>query len=152
MKQFTEINMDKNKQSNAVFYGILAGAGLLFFYISVLTAFQGFDFALSEFRNLWYWIIPLSLGFGMQIGLYNSILHTARINAEIAASGTASGGSMLACCSHFLLNALPILGISGLTAFLMVYQKWFFGFGILSNFLGITLLIKHKRKMKGGIC
>jgi len=144
--------MDKNKQSNAVFYGVLAGAGLLFFYISVLTIFQSFDFALSEFRSLWYWIIPLAVGFGIQIGLYNSILHTARINAEIAASGTASGGSMLACCTHFLLNALPILGISGLTAFLMAYQKWFFGLGILSNFIGITILIRHKKKMKGGNC
>ncbi len=141
-----------DKKSNAVFYGVLAGAGILFFYIIVLTIFQGFGFAISEFRQLWYWIIPLALGFGIQIGLYSSILHTATINAEIAATGGVSGGSMIACCSHFLLNLLPIVGISGLTAFLMAYQKWFFGIGILANAAGIMMLFNHKKKMKGGIC
>jgi len=139
---------NKNKKGNSVFYGILAGAGILFFYILVLVVFQSFDFAISEFRNVWFWIIPLAIGFGIQIGLYNSILHTVTINAEIATSGGISGGSMIACCSHFALNAIPILGFSGLATFLMVYQEWFFGAGILSNFIGITILIRHKKKIK----
>mgnify|MGYP001591681564 CR=1 FL=1 len=141
-----------NKKSNAVFYGILAGAGILFFYIAILTIFQDFNFAISEFRKLWYFIIPLAIGFGTQIGLYASILHTATLNAEIAASGGVSGGSMVACCTHFVLNAIPLLGFSGLAAFLMAYQKWFFGLGILSNLVGITILVNHKNKMKGGNC
>src|SRR3989344_5043306 len=80
--------------------------------------------------------------------IYNLIIHTARINAEIAVSGTVSGGSMVACCIHFALNVAPILGFSGLAAFLMVYQKWFFGLGILSNVIGITVLVKHRRTMR----
>jgi len=142
---------NKNKKDNSKFYGILAGVGILFFYLAVLTIFQSFDFAISEFRSLWFWILPLAVGFGIQVGLYNSILHTARINAEIAASGTVSGGSMVACCSHFALNVIPILGFSGLATFLMTYQKWFFGLGILSNVIGITILMRHKKKMKGGV-
>ena len=142
---------NKNKKDNSKFYGILAGVGILFFYLAVLTVFQSFDFAISEFRSLWLWILPLAVGFGIQVGLYNSILHTARINAEIAASGTVSGGSMVACCSHFALNAIPILGFSGLASFLMTYQRWFFGLGILSNVIGITILMRHKKKMKGGV-
>lgn len=142
----------KDKQNNSVFYGILAGVGILFFYLGVLTIFQGFGFAISEFRGLWYWIIPLAVGFGTQIGLYTSILHTAKLNAEIATSGTVSGGSMVACCSHFLLNAIPLLGLSGLAAFLMAYQKWFFGIGILANVAGVTILVRHRKKMKGGRC
>lgn len=146
------MNEIKNKKNNAIFYGILSGAGILFFYIAVLTIFQGFNFALSEFRNLWYWILPLATGFGTQIGLYTSILHTATLNAEIATSGGVSGGSMIACCSHFALNVIPILGFSGLATFLMSYQKWFFALGILSNLVGITILLNHKNKMKGGNC
>lgn len=142
------MNKIKSKESNAIFYGVLAGAGILFFYILVLAIFQDFNFAISEFRKLWYFIIPLAIGFGTQIGLYTSILHTTALNAEIAASGGVSGGSMVACCTHFALNAIPILGFSGLAAFLMVYQKWFFGLGILSNLVGITILINHKNKMK----
>jgi len=142
---------NKNKRDNSKFYGILAGVGILFFYLAILTVFQDFNFAMSEFGSLWYWIIPLATGFGIQVGLYNSILHTAKINSEIAASGTVSGGSMVACCSHFVLNAIPILGFSGLATFLMTYQKWFFGLGILSNVIGITILMRHKKKMKGGV-
>lgn len=138
---------NQNQKSNAVFYGILSGVGILFFYILVLTIFQGADFALLNFRKLWYWVIPLATGFGIQIGLYSSIIHTATINAEIATSGGVSGGSMVACCTHFILNAIPILGLSGLATFLMAYQKWFFALGIASNILGVFILVKHKRTM-----
>ncbi len=136
------------KKDNSIFYGVLAGAGILFFYISILTIFSGFDFAISQFRILWYWLVPLAAGFGTQIGLYTSIVHTSKLNAEIAASGTISGGSMIACCTHFILNAIPIFGLSGLAALLMIYQKWFFAIGIVANIFGILVLVNHKRKMK----
>lgn len=135
-----------------VFYGVSAGFGLLAFYVLVLTLFQGFDFAMSELRGLWYWLVPLALGFGLQIGLYSSLLHTARLNVEIAASGGVSGGSMIACCSHFALNMLPLLGFAGLATFLMTYQTWFFSIGLVSNIVGIVILVRHKKKMKGGTC
>ncbi|MBS3092657.1 hypothetical protein J4466_04525 [Candidatus Pacearchaeota archaeon] len=135
----------------ALTYGILAGIGILLFYISVLTIFQSYGFALSEFRRLWLWIVPLALGFGMQIGLYTSIKHDAAINTGMAASGGVSGGSMIACCSHYLLNIIPLIGITGLsafTSFLMAYQKAFFSIGIASSILGIILMLNHKSKMK----
>ena len=147
--------VNNTKKSNAILYGLLAGAGLLVFYISVLTIFQGFDFAISNFRSLWYWIIPLAAGFGTQIGLYAAIKHNALINSEVAASGGISGGSMVACCSHFLLNIMPIAGFSGIALFLMQYQKWFFAIGIVSNVIGIALMLNHRSKMKkvkGGKC
>ena len=135
-----------------IFYGVSAGLGILVFYILVLTIFQGFSFAISEFTKLWYWIVPLTAGFGIQIGMYSSILHTSRLNAEITTSGGVSGGSMLACCSHFALNMIPILGFAGLATFLMAYQKLFFGAGIIANIIGISILFNHKKKMKGGNC
>ena len=135
-------------KNNTLFIGFLAGTALLFFYIGVLTLFENFNFAISSFRNLWYWIILLAAGFGAQIGLYSSIIHTAKLNAEVSASGGISGGSMVACCSHFILNATPILGLSGLATFLMAYQKWFFGVGIISNVIGIFILLNHRKKMR----
>lgn len=144
-------NKKNAKRSNALFYGILAGAGLLLFYIGILTLFENFGFALSNFKSLWYWIVPLAGGFGAQIGLYSSIRHYTLLNAEVAASGGISGGSMLACCSHFVLNAIPLVGLSGLSVFLMTNQKWFFGIGIIANVIGIFILLKNKIKMKGGL-
>ena len=112
------------KEDNSILYGLLAGTALLFFYIGVLTLFENFNFAISNFRSLWYFLVPLAVGFGMQIGLYSSIMHTAKINAEVSVSGGISGSSMIACCTHFILNTIPILGFSGLAIFLMAYQKW----------------------------
>ena len=145
-------NKRENKKSNALLYGLLAGVGLLVFYISVLSIFQDFNFAISNFKSLWYWIIPLVAGFGTQIGLYASIRHTAQLTATAAGTGSVSAGSMIACCSHFLLNIIPIVGFSGIALFLMQYQKWFFTIGIISNAIGIAFLLNHKNKMKGGRC
>jgi len=131
-------------------YGILAGLALFLFYILVLTFFQGFNFAILNFKSLWFWIIPLVVGFGTQIGLYTAIKHTAEITGTVAVSGGITGGSMIACCSHFLLNVIPLIGFSGAALFLAKYQTTFLGIGIAANIFGITLMVKHKRKMKGG--
>ena len=139
----------------ALVYGILAGIGILAFYISVLTIFQSYGFALYEFKRLGLWLVPLAIGFGTQIGLYTSIKHDATIKAGAATSGTISGGSMIACCSHYLLSVIPVIGITGLssfTSFLMTYQKAFFSIGIASSIIGIASMLNHKRTMKGGKC
>ena len=98
--------------------------------------------------GLWYWLIPLSAGFGAQVGLYTSIRRTAALNAEAAATGTFSAGSMFVCCSHYALNLIPVAGAASLGVFLLEYQEVFFGIGILANILGITIMINHKTKMK----
>jgi len=141
--------MEKN---NSILYGLLAGTLLLVFYISVVSFFQGFEFAILNFRSLWYWIVPLAIGFGIQIGLFFSIKHTAEMTGIVAGTGGISGGSMIACCSHFIINLLPIAGVSGLAVFLIKYQTSFFTVGIVFNIVGISLILRHKQKMKRGIC
>ena len=141
----------KNKKSNAVLYGLLAGLGLLIFYLSVVSIFQGIEFAFLNLRSLWYLILPLTIGFGIQIGLYFSIKHTAQLTGTVAGTGTISGGSMIACCSHFLLQIIPLAGASVLATFLARYQKWFLVIGIISNIIGIIIMLRHKKKMKEGI-
>ena len=144
------------KRNNSVLYGLLAGLGLLLFYLGVLSIFQGIDFAFSNLRSLWYFIFPLAIGFGIQIGLYVSIKHNAMINGVASGTGGIAGGSMIACCSHFLLNLIPIVGISGIATILMNYQKWFLGVGIIANIFGIIFMLRHREKMKnnlkGGSC
>src|SRR3972149_11795837 len=97
------------KKDNSVLYGILAGLGLLLFYTSVVSIFQGIGFAFLNLRSLWYLIFPLSIGFGTQIGLFTSIKHTAQLTGAVAGTGTISGGSMVACCSHFCLILFRLL-------------------------------------------
>ncbi len=135
-------------KNNSVLYGLLAGMGLLVFYLSVVSIFQGIEFAFLNLRSLWYLIFPLAGGFGTQIGLYTSIRHTAALTGTVAGTGGISAGSMVACCSHFLLNIIPLIGFSGLAVFLMKYQPLFLGVGIISNVAGIGIMINHKNKMK----
>ena len=139
-----------DKRDNSVLYGILAGIGLLLFYLTIVSIFQGVEFAFLNLRSLWYLILPLIIGFGTQIGLYFSIKHTAQLTGTVVGTGSISGGSMIACCSHFLLQAIPFAGIAGLSLFLVKYQAWFLIVGIISNIFGITVMLKHRRKMKGG--
>ena len=140
--------VETNKKNKAVLYGILAGAALILFFISFVSILQGFDFALLSFFSLKYWILALAAGFGVQVGLYSSIKHTAAMTGTVAGTGGVSAGSMVACCSHFLLNVIPIVGLSGVALFLAAYQKEFLGIGILSNVIGIGVMLNHKRKMK----
>src|SRR3989344_5198596 len=124
-------------QNNSILYGLLAGVLLIVFYLAVVSFFQGVEFAFLNLRSLWYLIIPLAVGFGTQVGLFFSIKHTAQLTGAVAGTGTISGGSMVACCSHFLLQMIPFAGASGLAIFLVNYQKLFLGVGILSNVIGI---------------
>src|SRR3989304_10560060 len=143
------------KKNNSVLYGILAGIGLLAFYLTVVSFFQSVEFAFLNLRSLWYLVFPLAAGFGTQIGLYTSIKHTAALTGQVAGTGGVSAGSMVACCSHFLFNIIPFLGLSGVAIILMKYQSAFLSVGIISNVIGISLMLKHKRKMrplKGGNC
>ncbi len=139
------------KKNNSVLYGILAGIGLLAFYLTVVSFFQSVEFAFLNLRSLWYLVFPLAAGFGTQIGLYSSIKHTAAMTGTVAGTGGVSAGSMVACCSHFLLNVIPIVGLSGIALFLASYQKEFLSIGILSNIVGIGIMLNHKNKMKRGI-
>ena len=141
-----------NKKSNAIFYGVLAGAGLFFIYLILISLLNSFNFALLNLRSFWYLIFPLAGGFGTQIGLLTSIKHSAQVGAAVGGTSAVSGGSMIACCSHFALNLIPIAGASGASVFLMRYQPWFLGFGLLSSVVGIGVLLNQRRKMKGGKC
>ena len=39
------------KKNNSILYGILAGLGLLAFYLAVVSIFQGIEFAFSNLRK-----------------------------------------------------------------------------------------------------
>ena len=49
---------------------------------------------------------------------------------------------MAACCAHHLSDVLPILGLSGLAAFLARYQTVFIVAGVLSNLVGIAIMLE----------
>ena len=49
---------------------------------------------------------------------------------------------MAACCAHHLADVLPLLGLSGVAIFLVRYQLFFIVVGVLSNIVGITIMLE----------
>lgn len=139
--------------------GIIAGVSLILFYFVVMTATSAsFSETISQFKQLWYWMIALSLGFGIQVGLFtrlknlisNSVV-TGRAGAVAAASIGTSSVSMVACCAHHLSEVLPIIGLSGFSIFLTRYQIPMIVLGIAINLLGIIYMLKTINKIKSHV-
>ena len=132
----------------------MTGTGiLLIIFFGVVTLANGtLASAMQEFQRLWYWVLLLAAGFGFQLGLLFHIKNTIRekmagATAEVAASGTVTTGSMIACCSHGLANLLPMLGVSAAAAaFLVQYQQPLILLGVFSNLVGITIMLGIAKK------
>lgn len=129
-----------------------ASLGLLAFYFFTVTLVSGWSFAQLQFSKFWYFVISLSLGFGIQVGLYlhlRNLVHRQNSAGVIAATGTTSGAAMVSCCAHYLANLLPIVGIGSLVTIISQYQLQLFWIGIASNFFGIAYLASKVYKYKG---
>jgi len=127
--------------------GIGATLLLTLVYGGILTLAAGLSHALEQASSLWYLMTPLVVGFGMQAGLLSFIRQTMRerravATASVTATGGLSAGSMAACCAHHLTDVLPLIGLSGLAAFLSDYQVSFIIMGILSNIVGIIIMLE----------
>ncbi len=122
--------------------GLGASGSLLGFYLLIASLLGGFSFAIDNFVKLWYWMIPLIVGFGIQIGMFfyvKDVMH-AKAAGQAATSTGISAASMIACCAHHIADIAPFLGIAALGLFLTKYQSTFLLMGILSNILGIVYM------------
>jgi Cu+-exporting ATPase len=141
-----------NNIAKSTLYGTLASAILLGVYFAVLTLVSGWSFAQGQFATYWYFIISLVLGFGIQIALYQYIkglVHSGQgMGKVVGVSGTTSTAAMISCCAHYLVNLVPILGITGLATFVAQYQIKIFWVGLAFNIFGIVFISKKVIKFK----
>lgn len=139
--------------------GLVGFFGLLFFYFLVMTVSSAsLSATVSQFKQLWYWMVTLSLGFGVQVSLFTRLKRlishspvTNQAGAVTAASTGTSSASMIACCAHHLSEVLPIIGLSGFAIFLTRYQIPIIIFGIAMNLLGIIYMLKAINKIKNHV-
>lgn len=123
--------------------GILATIGLLALYTITMTTLSGWRSAWEQFQALWYLMLPLAVGFGIQVGLYTKLRKNM---ASVAAGGTSASAGMLACCAHHATDVLPILGLSAASTLIAQYQKPILVTSLLINVVGIGVLWKHAQK------
>ncbi len=133
-------------------FGVAGAIALLMAYFILLSVLNSFGHAIDQFFSLWYWILALTVGFGVQIGLYahlkQAMCANAGAGAEIAATGGISAGSMLGCCLHHVTDVVPIIGLSAATLFVSQYQNAFMALGVASNLVGITMMLNIIQKHK----
>lgn len=136
--------MDKIK-NQFIINGLIAGVGLLGLYAATMTLLSGWGAAVEQFSSLWYLMVPLAIGFGMQVGLYTKLKAAIREKSKgaMAAGGTSAGAAMLACCVHHATDVLPFLGLSGASIFLTQFQKPILLVSLGINVMGIIVMYKH---------
>ncbi len=131
---------------------MLASVILLGVYFAVLTLVSGWGYAQNQFAIFWYFIVSLSVGFGIQIGLYVYLRDLIKgMHGEgkvLGVTGTTSTVAMISCCTHYLANLLPILGTVGIVTFVAQYQVELFWVGLLVNLGGIFYIANKIIKFK----
>ena len=121
--------------------------GLLLVYFAILMIVSSdWSFVLEQFSLYWYFVIALAVGFGIQVGLY-SYLKVAASGRVLAVSGTTSTAAMVSCCTHYLVNLLPVLGAVGFITLVAQYQVELFWLGLVFNFAGIIYMVSQIRKL-----
>ena len=137
---------------NSVLKGLVGALALLGIYFGVVSLISGWSFAVTQFSSFWYYTVSLAVGFGIQLGLYTHLkraIHRQDGSGKalqhgsgqaLAVSGTTSTAAMLSCCAHYLINILPIIGITGFVALISQYQIQFFWVGLVSSLAGILYI------------
>ena len=136
-------------------FGIFAGTAVIAFYLSLITLTSDWANARYQFADYRWWIIALAAGLGIQITLFVSMRRRLSsqalkgVGAGVAASGGMSATAMAICCSHYLVTLLPIIGLpflSAAAAGLEQYQIQFFAAGVVSNLIGIAMMLRKFRQ------
>lgn len=126
--------------------GLIASLALLIFYLGLVSLVsQSVGHAVELLTEDRWFVLPLTLGFGMQAGLltYLRSLHGAsKMSAAVTSSSAGtSTAAMIACCAHHVTDVLPLVGLSGAAIFLAQYKAPFMIVGLLSNAAGIGVLL-----------
>ncbi len=138
----------------SILKGSTAAVILIVLYFTIVSLVSGLTFAEIQFRQFWYYLVTLAIGFGIQIGLYSYLKSsiTQHVSPKIVAtSGATSTAAMISCCAHYLVNILPILGTVGIITVISSYQVQLFWIGLVFNFVGIAYMANRVYGFSKGV-
>ncbi len=129
--------------------GLLGSLFLSALYFGIVSWAEGPSHALELFWEDKFIVIPMILGFGIQVGLYTILKKRLFMPVEsIGPSGalTGAGGgmsvtAMVACCAHHVTDVLPIVGLTAATTFLAEYRYVFMVLGLGITVAGILVML-----------
>jgi protein-S-isoprenylcysteine O-methyltransferase Ste14 len=126
--------------------------GLLSIYMIVLTIGNSLNHAFLEIIKWWPFLTIQLLGFGLQASMYLYMRERQKMmtwNGQVSPMAMSSGVSattMVACCLHHVTELLPIVSFSAATLLLSSYQYVFMSVGVLSNILGVVIMLIQMQK------
>jgi len=138
--------------------GLAGSVFLTGLYLDLVSWAESFQHAIEFFWQDRWIVLPIILGFGVQVALY--VILKKRLFMPVAsigptgvmtgASGATSTIAMAACCAHHVTDVLPILGLTAVATFLAEYRTAFMLVGLGTTVIGITvmlvILFKEQRK------
>ncbi len=137
------MNQAQTRLPSPIPLGILA-TGLMLALYFVVGLISGLAFAAQQFTEFWYFLLALAVGFGVQAGLFSRLQRlTGQHGASgkvMATTGATSTATMVSCCAHYLVNVLPVMGITGFLTLVAQYQIELFWLGLAFNAAGIAFI------------
>jgi len=129
--------------------GLLGSTLLTGLYFGIVSWAESAQHAIDLFWEDRWIVIPIILGFGVQMALYtilkkrlfaptNSI---GPSGALTGAGGATSTIAMVACCAYHVTDVLPILGLTAAATFLAKYQTAFMLVGLGTTLIGIGVML-----------
>lgn len=133
--------------------GALASVGIAMFYVIVVAGASGsWAHLADQGREDWYYLVPIIVGFGIQIALISELRRQHRLQRAVAVAGSAGAGAstagMVACCAHHLADLAPFIGATGAATFLIDFRVPFMVVGIGVNALGVTIAARRLRRTR----
>lgn len=134
----------RNSWQRALTLGGGAASTLLLFFFALLSVISGWVETIRQFSSYWPFLLSLAAGFGLQVSLFIRLRDIARHQsgggAVVAVSGGTSTAAMISCCTHYLVNVLPVIGATGFVALVAQYQIELFWVGIAFNLAGLAYI------------
>lgn len=132
--------------------GVVAAAVLLALYLGVISLAQGTAHAVEQLVLDAPFVLTVSAGFGVQIGLFaelRAVDRQHRRGAAVTAAGTTtSTAAMLACCAHHVVDLLPLVGLSAAAVFLNEFKTPLLVLGLAMNAAGVVVIGRELRRAR----
>src|SRR3990172_1702859 len=126
-------------------------------YFGIVSLAESPSHALELFWEDRAIVLPIILGFGVQVALYTilkkrlfvPVAHTGPSGALTGAGGGMSAAAMVACCAHHVADVLPLVGLTAAATFLAEYRIPFMLVGLgttISGILVMTVIMVRERR------
>ena len=129
--------------------GLVGALFLTGLYFGIVSWAESPQHAIDLFWDDRWIVLPIILGFGVQVGLYTilkkrlfvPVATTGPSGPLMGAGGTTSTMAMVACCAHHVTDVLPILGLTAAATFLAQYRITFMLVGLTTTLIGILIML-----------